>query len=367
MKTAKLREPFTDLKLICLLTAFYTVFEIIHIIKILYFLNQQDLPWPKHFTGILIIDWLLVISFMSMIAISTKQMILKNVPWSRIFVLHFVLAILISFLIRLAADSYYFWREGLSFQEFEMKDFMAGIMTNLDINFVIYFAMLLIIYSYYYQKVIRQSEIQKETLESQLLTTKIQMLTSQLQPHFLFNTLNGISSLIAIDKKQAQNMVGDLGDFLREILYHSDSSLISVRKEMLLLDKYLNLLKTRFWEQLSVEKNIDDSILDQQMPAMILQPIVENATKHGFSPKNSTLKIIISGYQRNDFICFEIENDGKMVENEINNQKNSEGVGLSNLEERLRNIYGSRYSFSLENKADGSGVVCKLMFPREAV
>lgn len=361
MIASKSNRSLLDLELILRLTIFYSVFEIIHVLKISFFLGQNKLFWPKYFWEFIFIDWILVISFMSLIAVSIKKLILKNIAWSKIFAVHFLFSILISFLIQFAVAFYYIWAENLSIQSFNKDKFREGLMANVDTNFVIYFSMLLIIYSYYYQREIRMNEVQRQTLKSQLLTTRIKMLTTQLQPHFLFNTLNGISSLIGIDKKQAQDMIADLGDFLREMLYHSDSTFTTVGKELKLLDKYLNLLKTRFWEQLITEKRIDVTVIDEEIPAMLLQPLIENATKHGFSPDNPELKIIISIYSRNNYLYLEVENNGKSLGK--TGSKSTGGVGLQNLEERLKNLYGTSYRFSIRNKENSKGVICCIAFP----
>ena len=133
--------------------------------------------------------------------------------------------------------------------------------------------MIFIIYSYFYQKEIRATEAQKGSLEAQLLTTRMKMLTTQLQPHFLFNILNGISSLIQIDQKKAQDTLADLSNFLREILYHSDSGFTTVGNGLNLFEKYTSLLRTKFWDQLNIETKVAPSVLDKEMPSMLLQPI----------------------------------------------------------------------------------------------
>ena len=234
-------------------------------------------------------------------------------------------------------------------------------MANIDVNFLIYFAMIFIIYSYFYQKEIRATVAQKGSLEAQLLSTRMKMLTTQLQPHFLFNILNGISSLIQIDQKKAQDTLADLSDFLREILYHSDSGFTTVRNELNLLEKYTSLLRTKFWDQLNIETKVAPSVLDKEIPSMLLQPIIENATKHGFSLEKNRLNIYISVLPDNGFIDFIVRNDGKRLED--NREQENRGVGLSNIKARLQNIYGDKFKFSLKNDPDGSGATCHIRIP----
>lgn len=222
--------------------------------------------------------------------------------------------------------------------------------------------MIFIIYVYYYIDQIREVEEKRGLLEAQLLNTRMKMLTSQLQPHFLFNTLNSISSLVEIDAKLAKDTIADLSDFLREILYNSDAKFIPLHKELTVLEYFINIVNVRFSDHLKIEKEIDPDLLNIHIPAMILQPIVENSIKHGYSYDHTDLEIKLSILKQNGSILLKVENNGKQITENSEELINS-GVGLSNLKERLYNLYGDSHTFIMRNKLDGTGVETLIQIP----
>ena len=135
MKLSGSFNGYLDLKLIALLTVFYTVFEIIHLFKLSYFLGQNNLPWPDYMVGLYLIDWILVISFMTFTAVLTRHLIQKNVPWSRIFLLHFIFSILISFLIRIALELYQARVTGKNIKDLNVQELERGLMATLISTF----------------------------------------------------------------------------------------------------------------------------------------------------------------------------------------------------------------------------------------
>ncbi len=309
-----------------------------------------------------LVDWVIVIAFMSLIAISTKRLIVKKVPWKNIFLLHLLLSIFIGVIIRLVVILYSVLMGELHLKDLNWRDNITSFMHVVDLNFLIYFAMILIIYVFYYIDQIRQEEEKRGLLEAQLLNTRMKMLTSQLQPHFLFNTLNSISSLVEIDANLAKDTIADLSDFLREILYNSDAKFIPLHKELTVLEYFLNIVNVRFSDHLTIEKEIDPDLLNVNIPAMILQPIVENSIKHGYSYDHTDLTIRISVLKQHGHVLLKVENTGKQITQDTQELINS-GVGLSNLKERLYNLYGDSHTFIMRNKEDGSGVETLIELP----
>jgi len=309
-----------------------------------------------------LVDWVIVIVFMSLIAVSTKRLITKKVAWKHIFFLHLLLSIFIGVIIRLIVILYSVLMGELSFSQINLRDNITNFMHVIDLNFLIYFAMIFIIYVYYYIAQVKEAEEKRGLLEAQLLSTRMKMLTSQLQPHFLFNTLNSISSLVEIDSNLAKDTIADLSDFLREILYNSDAKFIPLHKELTVLEYFLNIVNVRFSDHLTIEKKIDPDLLNINIPAMILQPIVENSIKHGYSYNHTDLAIKISVLKQNGTVLLKVENNGKHITEDTQDLINS-GVGLSNLKERLYNLYGDSHTFIMRNKADGSGVETLIELP----
>ncbi|HKJ48597.1 MAG TPA: histidine kinase, partial [Christiangramia sp.] len=199
-------------------------------------------------------------------------------------------------------------------------------------------------------------------LESQLVNTRMKMLSSQLQPHFLFNTLNSIAVLTDMDTNKAKDTIADLSDFLREILYNSDRNRISLDEELRILEYYLNIVNVRFSDHLSIKKEIDESLLLRKVPAMLLQPVIENSIKHGYSYDHTDLNINVSVYQENKMLVIKVENDGAPV-SETHAQLMQKGVGLKNINDRLHNLYKDNFFFEIRNKKDGSGVETIIKVP----
>ncbi|WP_010231290.1 sensor histidine kinase [Gillisia marina] len=366
MNLLHFKKKYIDGRLILLLAAFYTLFYIVFISKTLYmrayvYKEVKYSMWEIIIHGYLV-DWVIVIAFMSLIAISTKRLIVKKVPWKNIFLLHLLLSIFIGVIIRIVVIFYSVLMGELSLNDLNWRDNVTSFMHVVDLNFLIYFAMILIIYVYYYIDQIREVEEKRGLLEAQLLNTRMQMLTSQLQPHFLFNTLNSISSLVEIDTKLAKDTIADLSDFLREILYNSDAKFITLHKELTVLEYFLNIVNVRFSDHLTIEKEIDPDLMNVNIPAMILQPIVENSIKHGYSYDHTDLEIKIAVLKKNGHVLLKVENNGKQITQDTQELINS-GVGLSNLKERLYNLYGDSHSFIMRNKEDGLGVETLIELP----
>lgn len=366
MNLIHLKKKYIDGRLILLLAAFYTLFYLVFISKTLYmrayvYEEVKYSMWEIIVHGYLV-DWVIVIAFMSLIAISTKRLIVKKVPWKNIFLLHLLLSIFIGVIIRLVVIFYSVIMGELRLRDLNWRDNLTSFMHVIDLNFLIYFAMILIIYVYYYIDQIREVEEKRGLLEAQLLNTRMKMLTSQLQPHFLFNTLNSISSLVEIDAKLAKDTIADLSDFLREILYNSDAKFIPLYKELTVLEYFLNIVNVRFSDHLTIEKDIDPDLLNINIPAMIIQPIVENSIKHGYSYDHTDLAIKISIVKKNGHVLLKVENNGKLITQDTTVLIDS-GVGLSNLKERLYNLYGDSHSFIMRNKIDGSGVETLIELP----
>lgn len=368
MKLFCFKRKYFDRKLILLLMGFYTLFYVFFIAKILYiqaFMGEDVKYSMTHLIlNDFLIDWIVVIGYMSLIAMSTKRLIIKKVSWSKIFFLHLFLSLTIGLVIRVMVNFQNLIIGVMNIWDLSIKENLNNFMSVLDVNFLIYFAMVFIIYTYYYVNQVKREEERRGQLETQLVNTRMKMLTSQLQPHFLFNTLNSISSLIEINPKSARDTIADLSDFLREILYNSEEKFITLEKEFEVLEYYLNIVKMRFSDHLTIEEDIDPKLMPCKIPAMILQPIIENSIKYGYSYDHPILTIKISVYLEKDFIVFKVENNGKLLtENFRTLLTKGVGVGLSNLNERLLNLYENKHILNMKNKQDGSGVETIIKLP----
>ncbi|WP_298754987.1 histidine kinase [uncultured Psychroserpens sp.] len=235
-------------------------------------------------------------------------------------------------------------------------------MQYLGENVMIYFSMLGIIYVYYYLIRIKTIEQQKVKLETQLVHSKLNMLKAQLNPHFVFNTLNSISSLIDIDKEKSQDMITDFGDLFRDILDLGNKNLISLKQELDMLKKYIDIISIRFSDHLSFEEVIDNELEEALVPVMLLQPIIENSIKHGYSYNSTELSVILRIFKDSQYLHIEVQNDGQPLQQPFNDTIVT-GMGIKNIEDRLKTLYKDNFSFKVENIKDNQGVKTSIMIP----
>jgi two-component system LytT family sensor kinase len=201
--------------------------------------------------------------------------------------------------------------------------------------------------------------------EKLLLAAKIESLKSQINPHFLFNTLTSISSLIRAEPDTARTLIIRLSALLRRLL-RSHQHFVTLREELEAIDEYLDIEVIRFGPKLKVDKDIDPDTLDLIVPSMILQPLVENSIKHGFSRKVGPGSITIRSHRENGRAVIEVEDDGMGFFVESLDQPMSSGIGLANVRERLRVIYGATYQLKLSSEP-GRGTLARIEVPELAV
>lgn len=204
----------------------------------------------------------------------------------------------------------------------------------------------------------RERERRQVELESHLVQARLQALRTQLNPHFLFNTLNSIAALVHAHPK-AEAMIEALSELLRLTLKGSERQEVSLREELHFLDRYLLIEQMRFGERLRVEKNIADATLVAAVPILILQPLVENAVKHGIEAQIAPGVISISACQQDDKLCVEVNDNGRGF---AQGSQRKEGVGLTNTRSRLRELYGAAASLDLQPRETG-GVSAKILIP----
>jgi two-component system LytT family sensor kinase len=197
--------------------------------------------------------------------------------------------------------------------------------------------------------------------EKLLLAAKIEALKSQINPHFLFNTLASISSLIRSQPETARTLIVKLSGLLRRLL-RSHQHFVTLREELESIDEYLDIEVVRFGPKLRVIKDIGVDTYDIIVPSMILQPLVENSIKHGFARKVGVGSIVIRSRREDGRAVIEIEDDGMGFVLERLEQPMSSGIGLANVRERLRVIYGATYQLTLTSEP-GRGTIARIEMP----
>jgi two-component system LytT family sensor kinase len=186
--------------------------------------------------------------------------------------------------------------------------------------------------------------------EYRLVQAQLQTLKAQLQPHFLFNTLNSISTLMHEDVESADRMVVSLGDLLRATLSEAGGQEVSLRRELEVLDLYLRIQLIRFQDRLKVNTDVDPRAFDACVPNLVLQPLVENAIKHGIAPHSVDGVIDIGARLEGAALVLRVRDDGPGLREEVVTE---EGVGLSNTRARLERLYGAAQSLRYGNVAGG--------------
>jgi len=201
--------------------------------------------------------------------------------------------------------------------------------------------------------------------ETLLLAAKIEALASQINPHFLFNTLASISSLIRTDPETARTLIIKLSGLLRRLMRSTDH-FVTLREELESIDEYLDIEVVRFGPQLQVVKDVSPETLDVVVPSMLLQPLVENSIKHGLASQVDGGRITIRTFTRNRHTMIEVLDDGTGMSEERLAAALSGGIGLSNVNERLRTIYGANYHLRLTS-VPGQGTCASIEIPELAL
>jgi two-component system LytT family sensor kinase len=197
--------------------------------------------------------------------------------------------------------------------------------------------------------------------EKLLLAARIEALKSQINPHFLFNTLTSVASLIRSEPDTARMVIQKLSGLLRRFM-RSQEQFVTLREELESIDEYLAIEVIRFGPRLTVHKNIAADTLDVIVPSMILQPLVENSIKHGLTRKVGLGRITISSRRNGNTLIVDVEDDGLGISDERLHSAMSSGIGLSNVDERLRVIYGATGRVALKG-SPGKGACARLEMP----
>jgi LytS/YehU family sensor histidine kinase len=239
--------------------------------------------------------------------------------------------------------------------------YSSDILFNLPTGFMSYGTIFLVSYviDYYRrhkEEELKISRLKAELAEAQLQVTEAQLqaLKMQLHPHFLFNTLNSISALLDEDVDAADQMLARLGDFLRLTLENSGAQQVTLQEELEFLRCYLEIERVRFHDRLTVNMLIEPETLDVRVPNLILQPIVENAIRHGIVSRIAPGQIEISAKLSGSALQLQVRDNGPGLNlNEVAAGKIKEGLGLANTRARLEQMYGASHRFEMRDAPEG--------------
>jgi two-component system LytT family sensor kinase len=205
-------------------------------------------------------------------------------------------------------------------------------------------------------------QIKLRDQEQSLLEARMQALTSQINPHFLFNTLNTIGSLTRINPEEAREMLVKLSRILRRLLQKNEN-FVPLREELEFIENYMSIETVRFGpEKLQFHKEVDEGTLDAMVPSMLLQPMVENSIRHGLSPRLEGGEIRLRTLRLDGRLVIELVDNGVGFEEERIPEVYQSGIGISNVNERLKVLYGKDYKMKIESQK-GRGTFIRIEIP----
>jgi hypothetical protein len=246
--------------------------------------------------------------------------------------------------------------------EIRRRIFMEGLVMRAKFNLPIYWIIVSMVHALTWYRRSQERERSALQLEARLADARLEALRMQLHPHFLFNTLNAISTLVHRDATAADEMIGNLSELLRATL-DTTAQEIPLRQELNFLDRYLEIQQVRFGNRLQVEKEIDARTLEVKVPTLILQPLVENAIRHGIEPQTGQGRLHISASRDDQTLHLRVRDNGAGSK-PANEAK--DGIGIANTRSRLQQLYGPAARLTLTTGADG-GFIATIDLPcREA-
>ncbi len=303
-------------------------------------------------------DWY-VFALLSLPAIAfARKFPLGSAPLRLLFAVHLVASLVFSLVWMLLRAGVAVWLENQSFTD----TLQHALVATLFFNLLVYWVVVAVAHAVGFYRSLRERERRTLELEKHVTEARLLALQMQLNPHFLFNALHGISALMYRDVDAADRMLVRLSELLRHALDRTDAQRVPLRDELAFLDRYLELEQIRFGDRLSVRHAIEDAVRDALVPNLILQPLVENALKHGIEPQVKpgviTLRAhLVDGHR----VRLEVEDNGRGL---APGKSAEGGIGTANSRSRLTQLYGPRAQIEFLPGADG-GLRVVMEFPFE--
>ena len=252
------------------------------------------------------------------------------------------------------------WMLGMATGMYSREQFWEALLSEcVETRLLAFLAIVALGWSARYFALYRHRHLHASELEASLAKSHLQVLKTQLQPHFLFNTLNTVAELVHTDPEAADQMITRLGRLLRLSLDHAGHQVVPLRQEADFLRVYMDIEQVRFRDRLQVVWDLAPDTLDAAVPTLLWQPVLENAIRHGVSPLMGRGRIVIVSHREADDLVLEIRDNGTgLPEGEVPR----EGVGLRNIRERVAQLYGHRARFTLRPNL-GGGTIATLRLP----
>jgi signal transduction histidine kinase len=354
---------------ICLILFIFTLVGLLEAgqsLMMQYLSNRSPSGWRVLLLGV--VDWYIWAALTPFVLWGSQRFPIGQKNWPRRLLLHSLLGVIcattvIAFMIpileRIHQRSMDWMLVPVPSGSVELAAHLLGF--RFVIYLIVYWTIVGVSHAIAYYRKYREGQMHAILLESRLAQTQLQMLKMQLQPHFLFNTLNAISSLMHQDVELADQMLARLGQLLRTTLESAGTQEVSFKQELEFVELYLEIEQARFGPRLEVHIDAEPETMDACVPNLILQPLVENAIRHGISPRAGAGHIEIRAQRFNGSLQVQVLDDGPGLRPD-QLESSREGVGLSNTRERLKQLYGDAHQFTLANRDEG-GVVVTLRVP----
>jgi two-component system, LytTR family, sensor kinase len=247
--------------------------------------------------------------------------------------------------------------QSMSFRQIATEKFYGGLLST----FILYTTVLLVRHLLDSRERLAKQQTETARLNEQLVQAQLSALRRQIEPHFLFNTLNSIAGLVREKRNDAAvKMIVELSDFMRRLLDDSNRQEVPLAEELEFTRKYLDIQKVRLVERLQCSVNVPTELLTAQVPLLILQPMVENAIKHGIAKRDQGGAVRILATRSNNMLTLSVYNDGPGLS--ATPGKPHSGIGISNMRTRLQSLYGDAYELNMHNQDRGVEVSVSMPF-----
>src|SRR5436853_223145 len=294
------------------------------------FRSEDPVPWSRALYVQMSWGYLWALATPLILWLARRYPIDKQ-RWARNSLMHLFTSTLLAFVTGIIGHIIIYLNIGRALGRLYMfQTSLRFAVSNYTESLGIYLLVTFLAYAYNYYERFRRGELRASQLEAQLSQAQLQALKMQLHPHFLFNTLHSISALLHKDTESARKMISRLGDFLRLTLENSGSQEVTLEQEMEFLRCYLEIERIRFQDRLTTRVHVDADALDTHVPNLILQPIVENAIRHGIAPRSTPGEIEIHAKQEDGFLRIQVRDNGPgLPKNRNADSLFKKGLGLS--------------------------------------
>ena len=312
--------------------------------------------------------WYLPALMMPVVVAAARAFPLEAGRRARAMAVHTAGAVLFAFahIIGLLGVRFLLWTNGGKYPTVPWSQFVQNrFFEQMDASLMVYAVIVGVSHAVAYHHEAQQRKLKSAQLETHLMEARLKTLEAELHPHFLFNTLHAISTLVHRDPESADRMISRLSDLLRITFDRSGEPKVTLKEEMDFLQKYLDIEQTRFQDRLTVHVSVDPDALDGEVPRMILQPLVENAIKHGIAGRNGGDNVQITAGLDGERLWMQVRDNGAGLQVRTLKALRT-GVGLSNTRARLDCLYGRHYRLEFSDKHGGLSVLIEIPFQRVA-